>query len=70
MARILFFGFRINEEESKMIESLARRLRRSKSDAVRFVVVNAALKLGVRNLSDKYTNVSKEFNLRNESDNK
>ena len=45
MNRLDTFTFRVNQEERRMITSLAERLRRSQSDAIRFVVVNAAKEL-------------------------
>ena len=42
MARYNRFTFLINSEEKRLIEALAIGLDRSKSDAVRFVVMNAA----------------------------
>lgn len=46
MSRQIIFGFRISAEEKKLISTLADLLQRSQSDAVRFVVVNAAKELG------------------------
>jgi len=43
--RINTFTFRVNREERNLIASLAKRLQRSRSDAVRFVVVNAMQEL-------------------------
>lgn len=40
-----FFTFRINDEERRLIASLADQLQRSKSDAVRFIVVNVVREL-------------------------
>ncbi len=42
MARNERFTFLIDENERRMISALAQRLRRTESDAVRFVVVEAA----------------------------
>ena len=39
------FTFRVNADERDLIAALAERLQRSQSDAVRFVVVNAAREL-------------------------
>ncbi len=38
MARIDNFVFRVNAEERRLIAALAQRLRRTESDAVRFVI--------------------------------
>ena len=40
-----FFTFRINDEERLLIASLADQLQRSKSDAVRFIVINVVREL-------------------------
>ena len=45
MCRVDQFAFRVNEEEKNLIALLAKRLQRSRSDAVRFVVVNAIREL-------------------------
>ena len=45
MNRINTFTFRVNQDERNLIASLAKRLQRSRSDAVRFVVVNAMREL-------------------------
>ena len=42
MNRIQIFAFRVNNEERRSIADLAARLQRSQSDAVRFVVIEAA----------------------------
>jgi hypothetical protein len=42
MARDERFTFLIDRDERRMITALARRLRRTESDAVRFVVIEAA----------------------------
>lgn len=42
------FTFRVNEDERRLIASLAEQLQRSQSDAVRFVVINAARELQVQ----------------------
>jgi len=39
------FAFRINKKERDLIVSLAKNLQRSQSDAVRFVVIEAAKEL-------------------------
>jgi len=39
------FTFRVNQDERRLIAFLAEKLQRSQSDAVRFVVINAARKL-------------------------
>ena len=43
------FTFLINTEERKLIRELAKRLQRSESDAIRYIVVNAARELRVMN---------------------
>ena len=45
MQRIKQFTFRINNDERRAIASLATQLKRSQSDAVRFVVIEAARQL-------------------------
>lgn len=45
MSRIERFTFLCNDQERQAIAELANRLRRSQSDAVRFVVVEAARQL-------------------------
>ena len=45
MARFERFTFLVDTKEKRMIADLAKRLQRSRSDAVRFVVVNAASEL-------------------------
>ncbi len=47
MARFERFTFLINREERALIQALAERLRRSRSDAVRFVVIESARELGL-----------------------
>lgn len=42
MARYKRFTFLCNRDERRLIENLAEQLQRTQSDAVRFVVVNAA----------------------------
>lgn len=46
MARHERFTFLCNPDERLLIEKLAHRLQRSQSDAVRYVVINAAQTLG------------------------
>lgn len=45
MQRITQFAFRVNDDERRGISELAMRLQRSQSDAVRFVVTEAAKQL-------------------------
>lgn len=45
MNRIEIFSFRVSADERQAIANLAARLQRSQSDAVRFVVVEAARQL-------------------------
>ena len=45
MPRRTLFAFRVNQDERNLIASLADKLQRSQSDAVRFVVVNAIREL-------------------------
>ena len=45
MARKIPFTFLVNTDERKAIASLAKRLERTPSDAVRFVVINAEREL-------------------------
>jgi hypothetical protein len=45
--RGLAFTFKVNETERNIITALATRLQRTESDAVRWVVTNAARELGV-----------------------
>lgn len=45
MNRVEVFAFRVSNEERRAIVDLATRLQRSQSDAVRFVVVEAARQL-------------------------
>jgi len=45
MNRIETFAFRVSNGERRAIADLAQRLQRSQSDAVRFVVVEAAKQL-------------------------
>lgn len=48
MPRYERFTFLMNKEERRLITRLAEQLQRSQSDAVRFVVVNAARELQER----------------------
>ena len=48
MSRIDTFTFRVDRYERQLIATLANRLQRSQSDAVRFVVINAAKELEVQ----------------------
>jgi hypothetical protein len=43
--RELIFHFRLSATERALIANLAERLQRNQSDAVRFVVINAAIEL-------------------------
>jgi hypothetical protein len=45
MNRVEIFTFRLNKDERLAIADLAARLQRSQSDAVRFVVIEAARQL-------------------------
>ena len=45
MKRTKRFTFRVNSDEQRMISALAKLLQRSRSDAVRFVVVKSAREL-------------------------
>ena len=45
MARYERFTFLCNEYERRLIKKLAKKLQRSQSDAIRFVVVNATKEL-------------------------
>ncbi len=45
MQRVTQFSFRVNRDERQAIADLAARLQRSQSDAVRFVVIEAARQL-------------------------
>lgn len=45
MARQKTFTFRVSRDERRMLESLAQRLERSKSDAVRLLIREAAREL-------------------------
>lgn len=45
MQRVTQFAFRVSQDERLAIANLAARLQRSQSDAVRFVVVEAARQL-------------------------
>ena len=45
MQRVKQFAFRVSNDERRLIADLAARLHRSQSDAVRFVVIEAAKQL-------------------------
>ena len=45
------FTFRVNQDERRLIAFLAEKLQRSQSDAVRFVVINAARELAAQEAS-------------------
>ena len=45
MNRVAVFAFRVSRNERQIIADLAAKLKRSQSDAVRFVVIEAARKL-------------------------
>lgn len=45
MQRVTQFSFRVSKDERQAIADLAARLQRSQSDAVRFVVIEAARQL-------------------------
>jgi len=45
MQRVMQFSFRVSKDERRAIADLAARLQRSQSDAVRFVVIEAARQL-------------------------
>ena len=51
MERDIQFGFRVNDNERRAIADLAIRLQRSQSDAIRFVVVEAARQLAQTDLA-------------------
>ena len=51
MTRCDIFTFRISQDERRLISALAERLQRTQSDAVRFVVVNAARELAAQEAS-------------------
>jgi len=48
MTRCDIFTFRISQDERRLISALAERLQRTQSDAVRFVVINAARELAAQ----------------------
>jgi hypothetical protein len=50
MRRLKQFTFTVNDRERALIYTLAERLQRSQSDAVRFVVVNAARELEFKSI--------------------
>jgi len=45
MQRVTQFAFRVSKDERQAITDLAARLQRSQSDAVRFVIIEAAKQL-------------------------
>ena len=47
MSRADTFTFRVNRHERQMIAALARRLQRSQSDAIRWLVREAVRELGI-----------------------
>ena len=51
MTRCDIFTFRISQDERRLISALAERLQRTQSDAVRFVVINAARELAAQEAS-------------------
>ena len=53
MARYERFTFLCNEDERRLIKTLAKTLQRSQSDAIRFVVVNAAKELEKQELNKR-----------------
>jgi hypothetical protein len=48
MQRVTQFAFRVNKDERRAIAELAKHLKRSQSDAVRFVVIMAARELAAK----------------------
>ncbi len=56
MKRYKSFTFRVSHNERRMISALAEFLQRTKSDAVRFVIVNAVKELMIQQSSR--TNIS------------
>jgi hypothetical protein len=42
MAKKIMFSFRISEEERRMIEQIALKLKRNNSDALRYLIFQAA----------------------------
>jgi hypothetical protein len=59
MARFERFTFLCTENERDLIALLARQLQRSQSDAVRFVVINAAKEIGAQ-IIDPFPGVGRE----------
>lgn len=69
MRRTKLFTFRVNQEEHKLISRLAKCMQRTQSDAVRFLIINAAQEITdqhnsykksiERNIKVNDTNVSK-----------
>jgi len=53
MARLIRFTFLCNEFERTLIDQLADQLKRSRSDAVRFVVAKEVKGLSIHHLEDK-----------------
>lgn len=49
MKRVNTFTFRVNDQERRLIELLSNRLKRNQSDAVRFVIREAAAALATAN---------------------
>lgn len=48
--RHIRFTFLCNEEEKRIIERLAKQLRRSESDAIRFVIIEASKALDAQEI--------------------
>ena len=48
MARYTRFTFLCDDNERKMVAAIADRLQRTQSDAIRWLVINAAEQMGVR----------------------
>jgi hypothetical protein len=61
MTRLKTFSFRVNSIERRMIKELAKKLQRSQSDAIRFVVVNAARELVAQEETDTQLLTKKEL---------
>jgi hypothetical protein len=57
MAKIERFTFLVNKEERQLITTLAEQLQRSQSDAIRFVVTEAA-----KTLQEQKSNEQKSIN--------
>ncbi len=47
-ARTRMFTLKVNDEEAALIRALAKKLERDQSDAVRWILRDAAKRLGVR----------------------